>query len=217
VNQHIFDLAITGNVLFGSHMIEGGTLLVNGERIFGIISNSKGIQSKTHIRADGKWVLPGVIDSHVHSLSYPGEGFFNSSRSAAAGGVTTMIDMPVDAPKGIATPEALAKKIGLAESESVVDVALLGSVKNETVARIPELQDKGVCGFRLALFNTDPDRFPRVHDGQLLEAFAVIKETGLTAGVHAENDEIIKGLIEKYTQRGKTYHFGPEKQGNHYS
>jgi allantoinase len=205
VNQHIFDLAITGNVLFGSQIIEGGTLLVNGERIFGIISHSKGIQSKTHIRADGKWVLPGVIDSHVHSLSYPGEGFFNSSRSAAAGGVTTIIDMPVDAPKGIATPEALVKKIALVESESIVDVALLGSVKNETVAHIPELREKGVCGFKLALFDTDPDRFPRVHDGQLLEAFAVIKETGLTAGVHAENDEIIKRRIEKYIEQGRTY------------
>jgi len=205
VKQQVFDLAITGNILFGSHVIEGGTLLVNGEKVAGIVNDPKDIQSKTHIRVDGHWVLPGIIDSHVHSLSYPGEGFFNSSRSAAAGGVTTIIDMPVDAPKGISTAEALAKKITLVESESIVDVALLGSVKNETISHIPELQKKGACGFKLALFDTDPDRFPRVHDGQLLEAFALIKGTGLTAGVHAENDEIIKELIKKSIQQGRTY------------
>jgi allantoinase len=84
-------------------------------------------------------------------------------------------------------------------------VALLGSVKNETISHIPELKERGVCGFKLSLFNTDPGRFPKIHDGQLLEAFSIIRETGLTAGVHAENDEIIKRLIERYVQEGKTY------------
>jgi hypothetical protein len=78
-----------------------------------------------HAMFSRKWVLPGIIDSHVHSLSYPGEGFFNSTRSAAAGGVTTIIDMPVDAPKGISTLESLKRKISLLEQESLVDVALL--------------------------------------------------------------------------------------------
>lgn len=205
MNQRIFDSAITGNILFGNRVIEGGTVLVSGEKISGVIDQAEGFQSKIHIRADGKYVLPGIIDSHVHSLSYPGEGFFNSSRSAAAGGVTTMIDMPVDAPEGIATPESLRKKIALVEEQSVVDVALLGSVKNETLAHIPQLWEEGVCGFKLSLFDTDPQRFPRVHDTQLLRAFSMIRETGVTAGVHAENDEIIKSLIEQYIQEGKTY------------
>ncbi|OGP87939.1 MAG: hypothetical protein A2156_01530 [Deltaproteobacteria bacterium RBG_16_48_10] len=200
-----FDLALTGNILSGGHVIENGTVLLKGEKISGIIDRPDGIQARSHIRVQGKWILPGVIDSHVHSLSYSGEGFFNSSRSAAAGGVTTMIDMPVDAPHGIATPESLKRKISLVEEESLVDVALLGSVKNETLASIPRLKEEGACGFKLSLFDTDPDRFPRVRDGQLLEAFSIIKQTGLTAGVHAENDEIIKSLIEQYIREGKTY------------
>jgi allantoinase len=168
LNNPVFDLAVTGDIVLGNHVIDGGTVLVSGEKIAGIIGQAEGFQSKTHIRAEGKYILPGIIDSHVHSLSYPGEGFFHSTRSAAAGGVTTMIDMPVDAPEGIATPESLRKKIALVEEESIVDVALLGSVKNETLAHIPQLKQEGVCGFKLSLFDTDPQRFPRVHDAQLL-------------------------------------------------
>lgn len=204
MNQHVFDLSITGNILFGTHVIEGGTIFVGKEKISAITDNPKGFHTKNHINANGKWILPGVIDSHVHSLSYPGEGFYNSTRSAAAGGVTTIIDMPVDAPQGIATPESLKKKIAMVERESLVDVALLGLVKNDTLTNIPLLKGEGVCGFKLSLFHTEPDRFPRVHDGQLLKAFSIIKETGLTAGVHAENDEIIKLLIEKYIREGNT-------------
>lgn len=205
MNRPIFDLAVTGNILLGDQVIEGGTVLVSGEKIAGIIGQAEGFQSKTHVRAEGNYILPGIIDSHVHSLSFPGEGFFNSTRSAAAGGVTTIIDMPVDAPKGIATPESLKRKISVLEQESLVDVALLGSVKNETLAYIHPLKEGGVCGFKLSLFDTDPDRFPRVRDGELLKAFSIISETGLTAGIHAENDEIIKSLIEQYIREGKTY------------
>ena len=181
MSQHIFDLAITGNVLAGGDLIEGGTVLVEGEKISGILrSAGEGFQTREHIRAEGKYVLPGMIDSHVHSLSYPEEGFLHSTRSAAAGGVTTLIDMPVDAPEGIASLESLKKKISLVEKESLVDVALLGSVKNETLASIHPLKAGGVCGFKLSLFDTDPHRFPRVRDGELLKAFSVIGETGLT-------------------------------------
>jgi len=201
----MFDLAITGDIFCGDHVLRNGTLLIDGEHIAGIGSGFEGIEAKVHINAGGKWVLPGAIDSHVHSLSFPGEGLFNSTRQAAAGGVTTLIDMPVDAPKGIADPESLARKIGLVEKESFIDVALLGSVKNETIEQIPLLAEAGVCGFKLSLFDTDPERFPRVRDGNLLDAFLAIAATGLTAGVHAENDEIIKYLIERYTRTGKTY------------
>jgi allantoinase len=205
LSEHIFDLAVTGNILFGESIVKNGTVLVDGEMISGVIHKDEGFRAKNHIHAEDKWVLPGAIDSHVHSLSYPGEGFLYSTRSACAGGVTTIIDMPVDAPEGIALPEALRNKIAIVEKESFVDVALLGSVKNDTLSHIPALKKEGACGFKLSMFDTDPDRFPRVNDGNLLNAFSIIKETGLTAGVHAENDEIIKALIERYIDEGRTY------------
>jgi len=205
LSGHIYDLAVTGNIFLGNTTIKNGTILVDGERISCIIKKAEGFKAKTHINGADKWVMPGAVDSHVHSLSYPGEGFANSTRSACAGGVTTIIDMPLEPPAGIATPEAFRKKIELVEAESYIDVALLGSVKNDTLDYIHDLKKEGVCGFKLSLFDTDPDRFPRINDGNLLDAFSIIKKTGLTAGIHAENDEIIKRLIEKYIKEGKTY------------
>lgn len=205
MSEHIYDLAVTGNIFLGDITIKNGTILVDGERISCIINKAEGFKAKTHINGANKWVMPGAIDSHVHSLSYPGEGFANSTRSACAGGVTTIIDMPLEPPAGIANPEAFRKKIALVEAESYIDVALLGSVKNDTLDYIPDLKKEGACGFKLSLFDTDPDRFPRINDGNLLDAFSIIKKTGLTAGIHAENDEIIKRLVEKYIKEGKTY------------
>ena len=205
MSQHEFDLAVTGDIVFHNTIVNNGTIYIEGERIAAFSDTPGDFRFGRHIDARNKLVFPGAIDSHVHSLSYPGEGFGNSTKAACAGGVTTIIDMPVDAPAGIATPEALKKKIAEVEKESHVDVALLGSVKNDTLEHITGLSEAGACGFKLSLFDTDPDRFPRVSDGRLLEAFARIAETGLTAGVHAENDEIIKDLISQYQKEGKTY------------
>jgi len=216
MSENVYDLAVSGDIVLGNVVaengtvvmedvvIENGTVLVKGEQVAAVCTGSEPFQAKKHLGGPGKLILPGVIDSHVHSLSYPGEGFAHSTRSAAAGGVTTLIDMPVDAPRGIATGPDLETKRRLVEQESYIDVALLGSVKNESLAHIPELAKAGVCGFKLSLFDTDPDRFPRVHDGELLEAFSLIKETGLSAGIHAENDEIIKRLIQQHQSEGKT-------------
>jgi allantoinase len=199
----LYDLAITGNIYFNGITIINGTILVAGERISCISDKTEGFKAKNHIDAREKWILPGVIDAHVHSYSNPKEGFANATRSACAGGVTTIIDMPVDVPEGIATPEALERKKDLIVKDSYVDVALLGSVKNHTLEHIKSLQQGGVCGFKISLFDTDPDRFPRVNDGKLYQAFLLIAETGLTAGLHAENDEIIKTLIKEAVKEGK--------------
>ncbi len=205
MSEHIYDLAITGNIFQGERFFNNATILITGHKIAGIVSSEINFKAREQIFAKEKWILPGGIDSHVHSLSNPGEGFANATRSACAGGVTTIIDMPVDAPLGVATPEAFESKKDLMEKESYVDVALLASVKNNTIDQISKLKESGCCGFKLSLFDTDPDRFPIVNDSNLLKAFKEIAHTGLTAGVHAENDEIIKGLIKEYLKAGKTY------------
>ena len=205
MSEKSYDLAITGRILKGDHFIDDSTLLINSGKIVGITSGAAEQIAKKTIQANGNWILPGAIDSHVHSLSYAGEGFAHASRSACAGGVTTIIDMPVDAPYGVATSEVFDAKKELLEKESFVDIALLASVKNDTINNIEQLKEHGCCGFKLSLFDTDPNRFPRVQDGHLFAAFKKISLTGLTAGVHAENDEIIKILIEEYKQAGKTY------------
>jgi allantoinase len=99
----------------------------------------------------------------------------------------------------------VAKRDRLRE-EAVVDVALLGTIrKTGGLQEIPRLADAGVCGFKLSLFETDPVRFPRIDDAELLEAFRLIRDTGLRVGVHAEDGEIINRLVGEYRSADKTY------------
>jgi len=85
-------------------------------------------------------------------------------------------------------------------------VALLATIKKDGNREIIKpLADMGACGFKLSVFETDRERFPRIDDDVLLDLLPAIAETGLTVGFHAENDVIIESLISRYKSEGKTY------------
>ena len=142
-------------------------------------------------------VLPGAVDVHVHTRSAPEEGIEACTRAAAAGGVTTIVDMPYDAQGPVQTPEAFAAKVADVEREAHVDVALWATVPPRgPIEHVAELVEAGAAAFKLSTFETHPERFPRIPDGQLLAAFAAIAAAGGMAGVHAENDEIVRAGID---------------------
>ncbi len=134
---------------------------------------------------------------HVHTRSYAGEGIELCSRAAAAGGVTTIVDMPYDAAGPVDSLAGLQAKISDVEREAHVDVALWATVPPRgPVDQVQALVDAGAAAFKLSTFETHPTRFPRIPDGQMLTAFAAIAAAGGLAGVHAENDEIVRAGIE---------------------
>jgi allantoinase len=140
------------------------------------------------------------VDAHVHSFSIPGvEGFAGSTPAAAAGGVTTIIEMPYDAGRPTISPEAFREKIARIRREAMVDVALLATLKKEGSPEVIfPLVELGACGFKLSLFETDPERFPRMADGILWDILPVIAACHVPVGFHAENEEIISHLIRKH-------------------
>ena len=141
-------------------------------------------------------LLPGAVDVHVHTRSYDGEGIERCTLAAAAGGVTTIVDMPYDAAGPIDTIDAFEAKIGDVEREAHVDVALWATVPPRgPITDVQALVDAGAAAFKLSTFETDPQRFPRIPDGQLLSAFEAIAAAGGLAGVHAENDQIVRDGI----------------------
>jgi allantoinase len=141
-------------------------------------------------------LLPGAVDVHVHTRSYDGEGIERCTRSAAAGGVTTIVDMPYDAAGPIDSLEAFEAKVGDVEREAHVDVALWATVPPRgPIEEVAALVAAGAAAFKLSTFETHPKRFPRIPDGQLLTAFEQIAAAGGLAGVHAENDEIVRAGI----------------------
>ena len=141
-------------------------------------------------------LLPGGVDVHVHTRSCAQEGIERCTRAAAAGGVTTIVDMPYDAAGPIDSPAAFARKVADVRRHAHVDVALWATVPPRgPLSHVQALVDAGAAAFKLSTFETHPERFPRIPDDQLLAAFGAIARAGGLAGVHAENDEIVRALI----------------------
>lgn len=143
------------------------------------------------------FVFPGFIDAHVHCYSNPNEGIKNASSAAAKGGITTFLDMPYDLPVPVASATVMKEKIEKINKESIVDIALWGTIPKENGASvIEELAECGVAGFKLSTFETDPYRFPRIADADIMEAMKKTGEKDLVIAFHAENDEMLTHYID---------------------
>ncbi|RZQ60944.1 dihydroorotase [Amycolatopsis suaedae] len=159
----------------------------------------------TTIDVGEAFVLPGAVDAHVHSYSHAGEGLLASTSAAAAGGVTTIVEMPFDATGPVNSLDRLKAKQQRVADEAVVDVALLGTLEpGGGWRRAGELADGGVVGFKVSLFDTDPFRFPRIGDAELLDVMKAVGESGSTLCTHAENNEIIKALLADAANQAST-------------
>ncbi len=154
--------------------------------------------------ATGKYVIPGVIDGHVHFRD-PGfeykEDWRTGSTAAAIGGVTTVIDMPNTNPK-TDTVEGVELKTRLGEEKSFVDFGIIGLLVQDSVPALKAVAEAGVCGYKSFLGETI-GKIPAPDDGMMLEGFKEIAETGLRLGFHAENNEIMQHLIRKMKAEGR--------------
>jgi len=197
------DLVIQGDIVLPGVVVKDGAVGIRGGRIAGVFDSQALPAHHEAIDARGQYVLPGIIDAHVHCYSTPNEGFTDATRSAAAGGVTTIIEMPYDLGRPVTSRGRFLKKRERLEAESLVDVALLATIqKTGGLDQIPLMVEAGACGFKVSLFETDPDRFPRIPDFELLEAFSLVREAGLPIGLHCENDELVAGFTSKVRGNG---------------
>ncbi len=191
-----FDLVVRGRVVLPGCDPRPLAVAVAGGRVAALADRDAPLEAVSELDAGDALVLPGVVDVHVHTRSAADEGIEAATLAAAAGGVTTIVDMPYDASGRIADPDAFAAKVRDVDREAVVDVALWATVPPDgPLPHVQELVDAGACAFKLSTFETDSVRFPRIPDAQLLAAFAAIAAAGGLAGVHSENDEIVRALI----------------------
>ncbi|GAA4267522.1 allantoinase AllB [Frondihabitans peucedani] len=137
-------------------------------------------------------LIPGIVDSHVH-VNEPGrtdwEGFASATRAAARGGVTTIIDMPLNSIPPTTTPEALDLKREAAAPQAVIDVGFWGGAIPSSLGHLRELHDAGVFGFKAFLSPSGVDEFPHLSTAQLHEAMAEIAAFDGLLIVHAEDPE----------------------------
>lgn len=200
-----FDLVLQGTVVLPERIVEGGYVAVRDGKIREVGLGVPPAAKERHLLGKAL-ILPGAIDAQVHSLSQKDqEDFIWSTRSAAAGGVTTIVDMPYDEGNLVCSAAAVKKKVDHAGPQARVDFALYGTVDPaEGATRIAEMVDAGVAAFKFSTFGTDPKRFPRIPPALLDACFAAIAPTGLTAGVHNEDDEAVRTYMEQVKASGIT-------------
>lgn len=143
---------------------------------------------------DDAVLLPGLVDSHVH-VNEPGrtewEGFRSATRAAAAGGVTTIVDMPLNSVPPTTTAEALAIKRAAAEQSAFVDVGFWGGAVPENLGRLGPLRDAGVFGFKCFLSPSGVDEFGFLDRAQLVAAMEEVAALGSRLIVHAEDPALL--------------------------
>lgn len=171
--------------------------------------------------ATGLYILPGLIDTHVHSRDGGAthkEDFFHSTQAAAAGGITTIFEMPNTNPT-INNRENFDKQVENLQSKANVNFGIwgicLGELNNKDV---PDLSEAGVIGFKYfwgyavnkntfqLLYNYSEDMedvIPPCDDGEVFEMFQEVAKTGQIIGIHAENSDLINYLTKKYEKSGK--------------
>ncbi|WP_375449607.1 dihydroorotase family protein [uncultured Devosia sp.] len=200
-----FDLVLSGLVVLPDIIVENGYVAVRDGKIDHVGKGTAPAARDRHVFGNAL-ILPGAIDAQTHSLSQKNqEDFIWSTRSAAAGGVTTIIDMPYDEGNLVCSAEAVRSKVAHASPQARVDFALYGTVNpEEGAARIIEQVEAGVAAFKFSTFGTDPVRFPRIPPALLEDCFAAIAPTGLTAGVHNEDDEAVRAAMARVKALGIT-------------
>ena len=180
--------------------IRPGAIIVRDEKTSGIVpANQVPADAKVHDFGDSV-ILPGLVDSHLH-INDPGraewEGFETATRAAAAGGYTTLVDMPLNCLPPTATVAALAAKRQAAAGRCFVDWLAWGGVVKDNQAEIEALAAAGVPGFKCFLIHPGIDGFTMVTEAELRAALPHVARTSLPLLVHAE----LPGPIDEATRR----------------
>ena len=161
--------------------------------------------------ADSSVVMAGLVDSHVH-VNEPGrtswEGFETVTRAAAAGGITTIIDMPLNSIPPTTTVAGFAEKLAAAKNKSSVDVGFWGGVVPGNTGELAALHEAGVVGFKCFLIHSGVDEFPNVTETDLRLALAELARLDASLIVHAEvpgpiNDAGIPGCLHALDAAGE--------------
>lgn len=185
---HVADIAITD-----------GAFVAIGSELEG--------SARQTIDASGSIVLPGGIDPHVH-FNEPGradwEGWATGSRALVAGGITTCLEMPLNAHPPTLDRALFDAKVAAASGTSFADFALWGGLTPDNLDRLPELAEAGVVGYKAFMSRSGTDDFRHAGDDTLYQGMRYAASVGLPVAVHAENDAITADLAFRSRAAGRT-------------
>ena len=211
----MFDLVIEGATVVTPSLTRRTNVGIDGEKIAAI--EYAPIPGRRVIDGSGKWLIPGVIDTHLHlqpelsddeqggGLQPWADGYDAGTIAAAFGGVTSVIDMRIQENReGSTAIDAVVRGLEDASRKAVVDFSFHAGLTNPskaTLAEIPELVAMGIPSFKF--FLTYPNWNIRVDLGFLYEALQMIHANDGIAAVHCEDDQIIEHRKRKYVSEGR--------------
>ncbi len=185
------DLVIRARRVVRAAGEQAGSIGIRDGRIVAIAPYDAELVAAAEVRlASDEVLLPGLVDSHVH-VNDPGrtawEGFTSATRAAAAGGVTTIIDMPLNSIPPTCDAPALTLKRETAGPQAAVDVGFWGGAIPGNLAQLRPLHEAGVFGFKCFLLHSGVDEFPPLDSGQLKDVMVELSSFDGLLIVHAED------------------------------
>ena len=199
------ETVITNGRIVNADSIVEADLFIEKGKIAAVSTGQPLPAAKKVIDAKGAYIIPGVVDEHVHFQDMERSAvadFTESSIAAAAGGVTTVMEMPLTVPP-TTTLQAFEQKKAVAEKKFVVDFALYGGAVPGNLDELPKMVKAGAVGFKAMMAGSVPGLFEILDDGLLLDAFRVIAEYRSVITVHAENEAIVNRLEAKLKAAGR--------------
>ena len=183
------DLIIRGQRVVLPETIAPRSVHIREERIVFVGEYDDVVDGCEMVDAGESVVMPGLVDTHVH-INAPGrtewEGFRSATRAAAAGGVTTVVDMPLNSVPPTTTLAGFKTKLETARDECFVDVGFWGGVVPGNTAELAPMFAAGVVGFKCFLVPSGVDEFEHVTEADLREAMPELTRLGALLIVHAE-------------------------------
>jgi allantoinase len=206
------DYLITNGSLVTEHAVFPADLAVSGGKIAALAApGALRAPTQATLDAAGMLVLPGAVDVHFHCRTpgYDERGDFGSeTRAAAAGGVTTVFEMPISRP-GCATPAIFEHRRRLLEDQALIDVALYGAPGTLIPADVQGMAEAGAIAFKIFMHRAPlgrEDEFIGIcltDDDQLYEALRLTKASGRRLVVHCESDALLEQGIGRLRQHGR--------------
>ena len=198
-----------GTVVTANHTVTA-SILVDEGRIVSISNQDVG-HADEEFDASGLYILPGLIDTHVHFRD-PGmtqkEDFLSGTRSAAKGGVTTVFDMPTTQPV-VTSREKFSEKLKIIQPKAIVDFALYAGAGIDNLSELTGLAEAGAIAFKTYMVAPPSERTHEyagsfvIDSASLYRVMEQVKLTGRTLCVHAEDDNTIRFLTKRLQAQGR--------------
>jgi len=211
MTKNVYDVVIRGGTVVTEDGVQLADVAVASGRIAALLTPGTETAASEVIEVNGLHVLPGAVDIHFHvrAPAYPERGTVSSeTKAAAAGGVTTLFEMPISKPC-CATPEVFRNRRDLFADQAYVDFALYGAPGTLDPMNVTGMVEEGAIGFKIFMTEAPKGRDDEFiglclpQEGPLLEALHLVADSGLVTSVHAESSPLLKHFTDKLLKTGR--------------